>query len=161
MPLPRLDLRPGVTEPVVLMISRRQVEQHDLASVLDSLKIFTASREDAWKYRGQMTLVVSGYDDDPRELVDMAEVRSLLVALVEQWPYWGFFMNQVDDSIRILASCYCGVEFPGGGAALIDPQRIRPFMNLAFAGMNTLFDQHGFPEHELEAMSLGLAQLLG
>lgn len=157
---PRLDLRPGVTEPVVLMISRRQVEQHDLASVLDALRIFSATREDVWRYRGQMTLVVSGYDKDPRELVDIAEVRRLLVGLVEQWPYWGFFLNQVDDSIRILASCYCGVEFPGGGAALIDPERIAPFMNLAFAGMNALFDRHGFPELELQAMSQGLAQLL-
>lgn len=160
-PTPRIDLRTGVTEPVVLMISRRQVEQQDLASVLDSLRIFSATREDAWKYRGQMSLVVSGYDSDPRELVDIPEVRSLLIGLVEQWPYWGFFMNQVDESIRILGSCYCGVEFPGGGAALIDPARIPRFMNLAFAGMNALFDRHGFPENELEAMSLGLAHLLG
>ena len=48
----RLDLRKGVIDPVVLMISRRQVEQQDLASVLDSLKVFTATREDAWLYRG-------------------------------------------------------------------------------------------------------------
>jgi hypothetical protein len=50
---PRLDLRKGVTDPVVLMISKRQVEQQDLASVLDSLKVFTATREDAWLYRGR------------------------------------------------------------------------------------------------------------
>ena len=30
---PRIDLRPGVTDPVVLMISRRQVEAFDIASV--------------------------------------------------------------------------------------------------------------------------------
>ncbi|WP_090139762.1 hypothetical protein [Limnohabitans sp. DM1] len=33
-------------------------------------------------------------------------------------------------------------------------------LNQAFAGMNALFDQHGFPEHELEAMSMGLVALI-
>ena len=67
---PRLDLRPGITEPVILMISRRQVEAFDIASVLKELKPFLATREDAWVYRDQMALV-DGYSDDPRELFDI------------------------------------------------------------------------------------------
>ena len=125
---PRLDLRKGVTDPVVLMISRRQVEQQDLASVLDALKLFTANREDAWLYRGQMSLVVDGYNHDPRDLVDIPEVRSLLKRLGAEWPYWGFFFNQVDDSIKILGSCCCGVEFPGRSAAVIDPALLTGFL---------------------------------
>jgi hypothetical protein len=128
MTTPRLDLRKGVTDPVVLMISRRQVEQQDLASVLDALKLFTATREDAWRYRGQMSLVVDGYNHDPRDLVDIPEVRSLLKRLGAEWPYWGFFFNQVDDSIKILGSCCCGVEFPGRGAAVIDPALLTGFL---------------------------------
>ena len=59
MPItPRFDLRPGVTDPVVLMISRRQVERGDIASVLKELKPLLATREDVWLYRGQMTLVL-------------------------------------------------------------------------------------------------------
>ena len=101
---PRLDLRPGVTEPVVLMISRREVEAADRASVLSRLKVFLATREDAWRYRGQMTLVVDGYNHDPRELVDIPEVRALLRNLEAEWPYWAYFFNQVDDSIKLLLS---------------------------------------------------------
>lgn len=157
---PKLDLRKGVTDPVILLISRRQVEEQDLDSALDSLKVFTASREDAWLYRGQMSLVVDGYNEDSRELTDIPEVRSLLKRLVSEWSYWGFFMNQVDDSIKILGSCYCGVEFFGRGAVMIDPSLLPDFLNKAFAGMNELFDKHGFPESELEAMSVGLADLV-
>ncbi len=160
MKTPRLDLRKGVTDPVVLMISKRQVEQQDLASVLDSLKVFTASREDAWLYRGQMSLVIDGYNHDSRELVDIPEVRGLLRRLVAEWPYWGFFLNQVDDSIKILGSCCCGVEFPGRGAVVIDPALLPGFLNQAFIGMNMLFDKHSFPEPELEAMSMGLIELI-
>ena len=88
---PRLDLRPGVSEPVVLLISRREVEAGDLASVLSRLKVFLATREDAWLCRGQMTLVVDGYNNDLRELVDIPEVRTLLRGLESSWPQWAYF----------------------------------------------------------------------
>ena len=156
----RQDLRPGVSEPVVLLVSRREVEAGDLASVLSRLKVFLATREDAWRYRGQMTLVVDGYNHDPRELVDIPEVRTLLRRLEAEWPYWAFFFNQVDDSIKLLLSCAAGKRFLGRGAVEIDPQRIPEVMSHAFAGMNSLFDRFGFPENDLEAMSLGLVEVI-
>lgn len=157
---PRHDLRPGVTEPVVLMISRRQVEEHDIASVLKELRLLLATREDTWLYRGQMGLAVDGYNDDARELVDIPEVRAFLRALERQWPYWAFFFNQVDDSIKILALCVCGSSYPGCGAVEIDTEKLRGFLLRGFAGMNSLFDQHAFPESELEVMSCGVLEVI-
>ena len=55
--------------------------------MLSRLKVFLATREDAWRYRGQMTLVVDGYNNDPRELVDIPEVRTLLRRLAYQAGY--------------------------------------------------------------------------
>ncbi len=150
----------GVTDPVILLISRRQVEQQDLNSVLASLKLFSATREDTWLYKGQMTLVVDGYNNDDRELVDIPEVRQIIQRLAEAWPYWGFFLNQVDDSIKILAACCCGASYPGGGAVVMDQAALVKLLTKGFDGMNTLFDKHDFPEHELEAMSNGLVNLL-
>ena len=157
---PTLDLRPGVTEPVIIMISRRQVEENDMASVLSQLKILLARREDCWLYRGQASLVVDGYEDDPRELVDIKEVREFLRAFATQWHYWGFFFNQVDDSIILLGSCVCGASYPGGGAVEMDVEKIRSFLLTGFDGVNELFDKHGFPEHELEIMARGLIEVV-
>ena len=157
---PRLDLRPGVSEPVVLMISRREVEAADLASVLSRLKVFLATREDAWRYRGQMTLVVDGYNHDPRELVDIPEVRSLLRRLEAEWPYWAFFFNQVDDSIKLLLSCVAGSRYLGRGAVEMDADLVAAAMARAFGGMNTVFERFNFPEDELELMSRGFVEVL-
>jgi hypothetical protein len=99
---PRIALRPGVHDPVVLMISRRQVEEADLASVIQGLRPFTATREDAWLYRCQMTLVITGYDDDPREIVDIPEARLFLKNLARDWPYWAPFFDHVDGSLVLL-----------------------------------------------------------
>ena len=157
---PRIDLRPGVTEPVIILISRRQVESRDMASVVNELKILLASREDCWLYRGQVSLVVDGYEDDPRELVDIAEVRDFLRNFAVQWPYWGFFFNQIDDSIILLGSCVCGKAYPGGGAVEMDVEKIKQFLLDGFEGMNALFDKHGFPESDLESMSRGLIEVM-
>lgn len=157
---PRLDLRPGVSEPVVLMISRREVEAADLASVLSRLKVFLATREDAWLYRGQMTLVVDGYNNDPRELVDIPEVRALLRRLEAEWPYWAYFFNQVDDSIKLLLSCIAGCRFLGRGAVEMDADLVASALARGFGGMNIVFDRFGFPEDELETMSNGLVEVL-
>ena len=157
---PRLDLRPGVTEPVVLLISRREVEAGDVASALSRLKVFVATREDAWRYRGQMALVVDGYNDDPRELVDIPEVRSLLQRLEVGWPFWAYFLNQVDDSIKLMLSCVVGTQFLGRSAVEVDPELVIKAMQRGFDGMNAMFDRHHFPESELEAMSLGLVEVL-
>jgi len=157
---PRLDLRPGVTEPVVLLISRREVEAGDLAPVLSRLKPFLATREDAWRYRGQMTLVVDGYNNDPRELVDIPEVRALLRGLESSWPHWAYFFNQVDDSIKLLMSCVAGSRFPGRGAVEMDVDLVASALGRAFGGMNMIFDRFGFPEDELETMSNGFVEVL-
>ena len=157
---PRTDLRPGVSEPVVLLISRREVEQADLPSVLSRLKVFLATREDAWLYRGQMTLVVDGYNNDPRELVDIPEVRSLLRRLEAEWPYWAFFFNQVDDSIKLLLSCVAGSRYLGNGAVEMDADLVAAAMARAFGGMNTVFERFNFPEEELELMSRGFVEVL-
>lgn len=157
---PRLDLRRGVTEPVVLVISRCQVETGDMASVLTELKPFLATREDAWLYRNQMALVVDGYNEDPRELVDIAEVCAFLQSLERAWPYWAYFFNQVDDSLIIFLSCLCAASYPGGGAVEVDLSKLQEVLTRGFGGMNSIFEKHGFAENELESMSRGLMEVI-
>ncbi|MDO8771991.1 MAG: hypothetical protein Q7K57_25455 [Burkholderiaceae bacterium] len=154
MPIsPRIDLRPGIHEPALLMISRRQVEKHDMASVLKELRVLTATREDCWLYRNQMCLVVDGYDADHRELIDIPEVRIFLRDFAKEWPYWTFFFNLVDQSISLLISSSCGSEYPGGGQVAIDVDRLGQFMMDGFDGLNELFEKFGFPDTELMQMT--------
>ncbi len=157
---PKIDLRRGVVEPVLLLISRRQVQETDIASVLLELKPVTSTRENCWRYRGQIALVLTGYDDDPRELVDIPEVRAFLAQLSVAWPYWSFFFNQVDDSIILLTACYCAISFPGKGAVKIDIDRLGQFLQLGLKAMNAIFEKHCFPKQELEPMSRGVLELV-
>ena len=42
----------------------------------------------------------------------------------------------------------------------IDTDRLRDFLMRGFAGMNSLFDKHGFPEKELETISHGVIEVI-
>jgi hypothetical protein len=61
-------LRPAVSEPVILMLSRHQVETGDITEPLEILRRPTADRQTAMDFCGRISLVVDGYQDDPREL---------------------------------------------------------------------------------------------
>ena len=160
MARPRIDLRSGITDPVVLMPSRREIEAGDPSAAVRRLNTLFDTSEAIWRYRGQVTLVVDGYDDDPRELVDVPEVRAFLVEFTKRWPYWAFFFNQVDDSIKLLSSCLCAKRFLGRGQVEIDPEKLQRFLLAGFAAMNSIFDDHGFPESVLMEISDGVIEVI-
>lgn len=107
-----------------------------------------------------MTLVVDGSNDDSRELVDIPAVRSILRQLEAGWPAWTYVFNPVDDSIKLLLSCVAGHRFLGRGAVEMDADMVAAALSRGPGGINTNFDQYGFPEDELEAMGRGLLEVL-
>jgi hypothetical protein len=146
--------------PIVLVISRRQVEEADVASVLSNLKVMTASREEVARYRGQMMLVVHGYNSDKRELLDIIEVRELLIAVYNTWPFFGYYFNLVDESIKPLASATCGKAYPGQGQVEIDLDKLREFLLRGTNGIVTMFEHYGFPGEELDTTLEGFAEYI-
>jgi hypothetical protein len=57
----RFDLRHGVTETVVLMISRHQIEEHDIRTLWDALKVLLATRQGTRLHFGNMALRAYDY----------------------------------------------------------------------------------------------------
>ena len=157
---PRFDLRPGITEPIILMISRQAIESGDVTSIVEGLDPLLEDREVAWRSRGQMILTIEGYDDDPRELVDIPGVREFLRELDQKWPFWVYFFNQVDTTITLYLSCLCGLRYPGGGVVEIDLEKLGAVLRRGFEAINGVFETYDFPESELEVISRGLLEVL-
>lgn len=142
----------------ILLISRQSVNETDTAPVLDRLKLLSATREDCWLYQQQLSLVFEGWDQDPRELTDIGEVRSYVLALSRLWPYWAYFLSYESTDLAIWLACTCGSRFLGHGAIELDVSRLEKAMAAGYDGMNALWDRHGFPESELEIQSDAFAQ---
>ena len=91
---------------------------------------------------------------------DERRTTGFLQLFNERWPYWAFFFNQVDDSIKLLGCCVCGVNFPGAGAIEIDGTKLVEFLRRGFGGMNLIFEKFGFPESELKTIGDGLLEVI-
>lgn len=156
-----MRLRSAVKDPVILLISREAVDACDVERVFkSSIRYLMASREDVILYRQQTSVVFEGWDEDPRELVDVPEVRAFVNAMTVRWPEWAFFFNQVDPSIGLWTSCMAGSSFPGGGAVEIDVHLLKEVIERALVGMNALYDLHDLSERELEIQSLGFIEVI-
>ena len=44
------------------------------------------------RYRESLVFIVCGYDEDPRELAEIPQVRAFFARLVQEWPHWLWFL---------------------------------------------------------------------
>jgi hypothetical protein len=149
-------LRPAVTDPVILMFSRRQVETCDMDEPLELLRSLTADRGVAIEFCGRISLVVDGYNDDPRELFEIPEVRAYIKRLDQAWPYWFFFLSQADESIKLLESCLCDTIEVVPGVTSIDLDQMERSLARHFGAMYRLGEELDLPEDACEEVAEGI-----
>ncbi len=82
--------------------------------MLTALKSLSSDRSSAMSAEGTVTLVFHGYDDDPRELEAIPEVREWFANLFKAWPYWPFFASRIDQTVPLgLALLLSGATVAG------------------------------------------------
>lgn len=94
--------------PVVFYeFSRRKVERGDFSDFLghyglDRLPTGRRLRQ----MMDSMAFFIQGYDDDPREIYAIPEIRQFYKKFREAWPYWFYFCNLDQDGLKVMSwSC--------------------------------------------------------
>lgn len=78
---------------VLIGISKSDVTKGDTGPTLQMLNSFICTPDAARINFQRCSLSVSGYDDDPRPLSRISEVRAFLAALEKDFPHWLFLLN--------------------------------------------------------------------
>ena len=73
-------------------IKRPWIEAGDLAPLEDLFAQLEASPEAAEFFSGSIVITVDGYNEDPRMLCEIPEVRDYARSLLEKYPSWFYFM---------------------------------------------------------------------
>ncbi|HJV73679.1 MAG TPA: chlororespiratory reduction 6 domain-containing protein, partial [Noviherbaspirillum sp.] len=84
------------TKVVVITIQREDIERRKIEPALSSLNRLIDSQEALEASNGTISLMVSGYDDDPRELHLIPEVRTFFLELDEQFPFWFHVCTRIE-----------------------------------------------------------------
>lgn len=95
-----------VIEPVIIVVTRSEVERGDVTIVMEPLAALYATPEAARAHLGRLDVAFAGYDDDSRELFEIDEVREFVRRLDERFPYWMFFQSRYGTSLHCILLCF-------------------------------------------------------
>lgn len=153
-------------EPALIMleISKADVDSGNLASALDRLHILTDSAENTRLYRESLTFSVCGYDNDPRELVEIPEVREFFQKLTAEWPHWLWFLVHGFGSIGLLMALLCKVRVihatDSYGTEFESKAEVANKMRDLFFRGNALFVAYGITKQESDESAASVVEEL-
>jgi len=120
--------------------------------------------------QGKIEFSFSGYDADPRELFEIAEVRRYIEALDEALPELFFFIRTEEPAaaLRLIVFCLCNAGWEDERATRTKPERVVfetanlvPFLERHFQALNELTDWLGMTIEENKRISYSVARCFG
>ncbi len=91
---------------VCYQFSRSKVEQCDFKHFLS---LYGPDKLPEGRRLRQMmdrfVFLIEGWDDDPREIHTIPEIRRFYSAFHDAWPYWLYFCNLDVDTLRAMTMC--------------------------------------------------------
>lgn len=146
----------------ILNVSRDEVLTMDLTSSLEKLQGLTADTAKVASAKGRLGLVFAGWENDPRELWEIPEVRRYFAALDEEFPYWLWFLMQGQITLSVLLLCPPDkVESDGRTArSSINSQAIKGWFSSHLDSLADLQERHELPEAEVMAVAREVGEML-
>ena len=129
-----------------VVFSRQEVESLDITPALKALESLLFDAETVRMFQGQVGISFEGWDDDPREVYEIPEIRTFLHMLDAEFPYWFYFLSTEFETLRMVAFCLCHASRAGVGMARVEPSAHQAFLIMHFNSMNQLFDRYGLDE---------------
>ncbi len=146
-------------------LQRSWIESGDLRPALSALEPLLADAQTVRRFQGRLHLFVGGYDDDPRELWEITEVRQYLRALDRRFPFWFWFVDPTDPGLLLMVGCCSEVAAYGSDgdtvSALLFPAQLAPFLITQLRNLEPLALQFGIPLDEVARVAGPVLRRLG
>ncbi len=142
---------------IVYQFSRSKVERGDFSHFLNIYAPEKLPRGRPLRdMMNAMTFMIEGFDDDPRELHSIPEVREFYSAFHEAWPYWLYFCNVETEEFYMMVLCLPSIatlkiDHQPGVAVNLDKMELLDFIRIAFDPMNSLSERAGLFQDRIHA----------
>lgn len=145
---------------IMVGIGRDQVESNDISLALSTLTDLLAAPDAVRRLQGRVALLFEGYDDDPREVYEIPEVRRFCAALDQRFPYWLYFLTTIQDNLKVVTFCLVQVKVLRPGQIWVDTDDLQRFLLSHVSAMNTVFDRYSLGEEAKLARTKRVCQYL-
>lgn len=147
------QINPEKYEIIVSVISKDYIDNHNFEEINS---FYQQILDDPIKYENKIVLSIDGYDDDPRELYEIAEIRDYFSILDKLFPYWFYFLNKevnsTSSSLRLIMLLSIPVKIIQASTEKkdieFDVEKFIEFMNIHFHYLNELTDKLGLSLEE-------------
>lgn len=92
--------------PILIVISREEVERRDITAPLEAFKALLLDRETIRANRTNVDVSFSGYERTRDELFEIPEVRNYVYALDAKFPFWLYFLSRSFTGLQCIAYCH-------------------------------------------------------
>jgi hypothetical protein len=139
---------------VVVVISRDEIEGRVASSTPGVLNSVLSTPQGALSLFEKVDVAFHGYDDDPRELFEIPEVRNFVAWLDDKFPFWLFFLTKRGRGLLCIMLCFMPPHLTEAARKTVHPQRIEELLSKRwFPAMNQMCNYVGFSEEENESLT--------
>lgn len=143
---------------LAVVVSRDDVEKEDVTPTLNVLKRLLENVRIVRHYRNKVDLGFHGYDEDPRELDEIEEVRRFIAMLDACFPYWLYFLTKYGTGLQAVALC----SLPPQLAPDAQPQALFELIERRWRpALVELASNAGWSSAEIDGMLTEAAQYFG
>jgi hypothetical protein len=153
-------LKESGADSLSVLIDRRDVERVDVSPTLAILSRLLRDRETVTKFRGRLDIGFAGYDEDPREVHEIEEVRTFLRALDSKFPFWFYFANLHSGTLVVILLTLCRYTRTEDGRFDVDQSDQEKFCVEHGAAVTWLFQNYDLDENEYEPLAMQIKSYL-
>jgi len=154
----------------LFIVGREEIETMDVTNARNFFDRLRRTKELAEHCQGKVEIVFHGYDDDPRELFEIPEVRNYVPALVDALPELFFFAFTGERAhvLKTLAMCLTDVviksRIPNENTQIpveVTTDRIGNFLESNWPGLNEMTEWLHMPIEENKRITFDVIRSLG
>jgi hypothetical protein len=93
---------PTSCDTVVVILEREWIEARDIGRALEVLNALIRDRSTVEFFAGRINLCFEGWDEDPRELPEIAVIRQWFRMLTAAFPYWSIFCDRTTSTLPLV-----------------------------------------------------------
>jgi hypothetical protein len=147
------DMNP-IGDPLCIVVSRDEVLKRDISSALATLQSLLQTPEKARAYKELVDIAFDGYNEDPRELDEIEEVREFAHRLDADFPFWLFFLSKHMPGLQCIVFCHLLPFLTDEGQAEHHPRQLEQLLAKRwFPAMNQVAEYAGLTEKEIKDMT--------
>jgi hypothetical protein len=148
-------------EVILFMVDRPEVEAMDASRARGFRSRLCASKDLMMHCQGKIDIIFHGYNDEPRELFEIEEVRKYVALLSEAIPELFFFSRTEEPATTLTLFVFClgGVGWEAERSTPGNPQKVvvdydalEPFFNYHFTRLNWICEFLELSVEEIRAI---------